>query len=521
MVENFILPRQNLYTETRLFVSMGVGEECGVVACVLKEDFAETFNVAEILNNLLGELQHRGQTSSGIATFSKHNKKLLKTLKEAGKVAHLFKNWDKNYTAQKMKEFNGEIGIGHVRYATSNVDDDAFTILEEAQPFLRRHGRPWKRFAIAFNGHIANYDELKKELLEEGYILDTDVDTEVIMHLISLSLKKHLTHTPEGLFKSFEEVIAKLDGSFNCVFLNASGDLVVFRDPLGLRPLVIGENEKFFAVASESKALNKVGITNFRDVAPGEVVIIKNGEMICKSLKIDSRCAHCHFEYVYFSDTCSINDSILVNDVRKNLGKILGREERLKGRFGEEDWMVVPVPSTSIPAAVAYSYETNVAFSFSLIKNDVGRGFINSTEMRKTIMNAKYSIIPESVRDKKVILVDDSIIRGETCQRVIKLLRDAGASEVHLRVTELPIKFPCFYGVDFPSYKELIAGDINGSKEEIEKQVAQKINADSMGFISFEGLKESLGGNGDTFCFACLTGKYPTEKGQELADGLR
>jgi len=497
---------------------MGVGEECGVVACVLKK---ESLNIAALLSSMLSELQHRGQTSSGIATYSKQNKKPLKTLKESGKVSHLFRTWDKHYAQQKMQEFDGEMGIGHVRYATSDVSDDAFTILEEAQPFLRRHGRPWKRFAIAFNGHIANYEELKKELISEGYILDTDVDTEVIMHLISLSLKKHLTHTPDGLFKSFEEVIAKLDGSFNCVFLNASGDFVVFRDSLGIRPLVIGENENLFAVASESKALNKVGITKFRDVGPGEIVIIKNGELISKDLKKDSRLAHCHFEYVYFSDTCSINDSILVNDVRKRLGKSLGQEEVLRGRFSEPDWVVVPVPSTSIPAAVAYSYETGVPFSFSLIKNDVGRGFINSKDMRKSIMDAKYSIIPGSVLNKKVILIDDSIIRGETCQRVIKLLRDAGALEVHLRVSEMPIKFPCFYGVDFPSYKELIAGDLNGTKNEIEEKVAKKIGAESMGFVSFEGLKNSLGGNGDTFCFACLTGKYPTEKGQELANELK
>ena len=518
MVELISFEYNRTYIGGRIFFVMGVREECGVVACVLKK---ESLNIAALLSSMLSELQHRGQTSSGIATFSKENKNPLKTLKESGKVSHLFRTWDKYYARAKMEEFNGEVGIGHVRYATSDVSDDAFTIVDEAQPFLRRHGRPWKRFAIAFNGHVANYEELKKELISEGYILDTNVDTEVIMHLVSLSLKKHLTHTPEGLFKSFEDVIAKLDGSFNCVFLNASGDFVVFRDSLGIRPLVIGENENLFAVASESKALTKIGITKFRDVKPGEIIILKNGELISKDLKTDSRRAHCHFEYVYFSDTCSVNDSILVNDVRKKLGKSLGQEEPLKSRFGEQGWIVIPVPSTSIPAAVAYSYETNVPFSFSLIKNDVGRGFINSKDMRKSIMDAKYSIIPGSVVGKKIILIDDSIIRGETCQRVIKLLRDAGASEVHLRVSEMPIKFPCFYGVDFPSFEELIAGDLTGSKKEIESQIAEKIGAESMGFVSFEGLKKSLGGNGNQFCFACLTGNYPTRKGQELANELK
>lgn len=489
---------------------MGYGEECGVVGIFLKNN---KLNLPSLIQSMLLELQHRGQTSSGFAVYSRDAKRRLKSYSDAGKVSNLFKIWDKPFYNRIKEDYDGELGIGHVRYATSNVSDDVGLTLEEAQPFFRRHGRPWKRFAIAFNGHLTNYDVLKKGLMDEGYLLDTDVDTEILMHLISLSLKMGKVDSPEGVFDIFTEVIKKLDGCFNFVFINGIGDLVVARDKLGFRPLVIGENSEMICIASESKALMKMGIVNFRSVLPGEIILIRAGKIYSRLLEENFRCAHCHFEYVYFSDACSVNENISVDSVRNKLGGILGREDKLRERFSESDWLVVPVPSTSIPSAVAYSHETGIPINFSLIKSDVGRGFINSASNRKLIMDSKYNLVPGSVAGKKIILIDDSIVRGETSQRVIKLLRQNGAREVHLRVSEMPIRFPCCYGVDFPSFEELILGNFKGSIEEAEDYVAEKIGSDSMGFVSFDGLKEALGGGEDKFCFACLNGKYPTFAG--------
>lgn len=508
-----------------------MGEECGVVACVLKD---KSVKLSAVVYNLLSELQHRGQTSSGIAMYSADGCKLLRSRCCVGKVANLFRSWDRSYFDRMLADFDGDVGIGHVRYATSNVSDDVGLLIEGAQPFYRRHGRPWKRFAVAFNGHLTNYESLRNNLIRKGYVLDSDVDTEVLMHLISVSLKNNWDGSPEGVFDVFREVTGKLDGSFSLVFNNGVGDLVIVRDKMGFRPLVIGENDDMICVASESKALMKVGISEFRDVRPGEVVLVRGGKIYSDVLSEGCGCAHCHFEYVYFSDACSVNDGILVNDVRVRLGRILGREEKLRSDFNCDDWVVVPVPSTSNPIAVAYSEETKVPLSLALIKSDVGRGFINSGSMRKAIMDSKYNVVPNSVVGKKVLLIDDSIVRGETSARVIKLLREAGAAEVHFRVAEMPIKFPCCYGVDFPSFEELIAGGFEGSggglggydstdsvksdsgESNIEDFVCGKIGADSMGYVSFEGLKEALGGDGEKFCFACLDGKYPTGAGAEF-----
>lgn len=491
------------------------GEECGVAAVSIKKSsiLAQEEQVSYILYNILSQLQHRGQTSSGIAVFSLNSRKRMKSAKAVGRVANLFKTDNINSFKNVLEENKGTKGIGHVRYATSNVSDNDSILEEEAQPFLRRHGRPWKRFAIAFNGHLTNYEDLRKELLEQhGYLLDTDVDTEVIMHLIALELR--VMDERPNLFEVFKKVLSRLDGSFSFVFVNAEGDMVICRDKFGLRPLVVGENEDLIAISSESNAFSKIGIENFRSVEPGEILWIKDDKILSDFFAHEKH-AHCHFEYVYFSDACSVNDGISVDAVRGRLGKELASEENLKERFGEGEWVVVPVPNTSIPAAMTYSQETGVPISLALSRADVGRGFINSSAQRNTVMNSKYNVIRPRVEGKKVILIDDSIVRGETSARIVKMLREKGkAKEVHLRVTEMPLKYPCCYGVDFHSINELIAGNFTGTKEELEKDVAEKIGADSVGYLSFDGLKKSCGNDG--FCFACLNGEYPTEAGKSF-----
>lgn len=494
-----------------------VKEECGVAAVYLKKNsrFFGEERVSNFLYNILLQLQHRGQTSSGVAVFSPSSRKRLKSSKEAGKVSNLFKTENVSSFKNFLDINKGVSGIGHVRYATSNVSDALEIIEEEAQPFLRRHGRPWKKFAIAFNGHLTNYDKLKKELVDErGYLLDTDVDTEVLIHLIALELKNY--ENKPDLIEVFRKVLLKLDGSFSFVFVNALGDVVVCRDRFGFRPLVIGENRDLIAISSESNAFSKIGIEEFRSVEPGEIIFIDgiSGSMSCFcDLDNKKMHRHCHFEYVYFSDASSINDGLSVDDVRTNLGREIAKKEKLRGRFGEGGWVVVPVPSTAIPAAMAYSEATGVPISLALVKSDVGRGFINSSMQRNNVMNSKYNVISNRIKGKKVILFDDSIVRGETSARIVSLLREKGkASEVHLRVTEMPIRYPCCYGVDFHTIDELVVGGFRGRVDEAEKFVSKRIGVESMGYLDFEGLKNALGG--EEFCFACLNGDYPTESGK-------
>lgn len=498
-----------------------VKEECGVAAVVIKKKspLYEGEAAPYIIYNLISQLQHRGQTSSGIAIYSDSSSKKLRTCKEGGVVSNLFKVQNPYKFNKFLEENKGTVGIGHVRYATSNVGDDVEVIENEAQPFLRRHGRSWKRFALAFNGHLTNYSKLRKELItRQGYMLDTCVDTEILIHLIALFLSKHsIDGQKPNLFDVFRSVFKHLEGSFSFVFVNAEGEVIVARDEKGFRPLVIGQNENFVAVASESNALLKVGVDNFRDVDPGEIVLIKpSGELF--SEKVDyTDPSHCHFEYVYFSNACSVNEGISVDQVRSNLGRELAKEEFMKERFSEEGWIVVPIPSTAIPAAIEYSSITGIPLSLALIKSDVGRGFINSDEQRKNIMDSKYNIIINRIAGKKIILIDDSIVRGETSGRIIQLLREKGkAKEVHFRVTESPIRFPCCYGVDFHSLKELVVGGLSGSKQDFSEFVSKKIGSDSMNYLSLNGLKNALGGGEEKFCFACLNGNYPTEDGKEF-----
>ncbi|MBI2629954.1 hypothetical protein HYW76_02540 [Candidatus Pacearchaeota archaeon] len=387
---------------------------------------------------------------------------------------------------------------------------------------MRNHARAWKRFSLAFNGNIVNYEELKKAMVENDYILDTDVDTEVIMHLISLSLKKYEKRDESekvvkpDLFDVFSDLTGKLDGAYSLACLFADGDLVLLRDPCGFKPLVYGENENFFAAASESTALEKIGITNFQFLNPGECLIYNKNGARKKIIFQRDRRARCQFEWVYFSKANSVIDNVSVNLVREKLGEQLARTEILKEEIIKhpEDFVVVPVPFTAIPAAESLARNLKIGWSMAITKADSERGFINKEEDRKRIMNRTYNVIKERILGKKVLLVEDSIVRGETSKKVIALLKESGAKEVHLRSTEPKILHPCCYGIDMAAYSELIANKYTGDL----KKIAEELGAESVSYLEIEDLKEAIGLGEDELCTACLNGDYPTEFGKNFKE---
>jgi len=476
-----------------------VHEECGIVGIYLKNPKLSKENfVPNSLYIMLNQLQHRGQLSAGISVYSPGSfGDILKTSKKVGSVDELFQVQDSRDYLNYLNSMNGLAGIGHVRYATAGSRTSA---RDGAQPFERRHGRLRKNFAIGFNGNLVNQDELADQLSENGYHLNTDVDTELIMHNLSLGL-----NITEDLFDAHKKAIENLDGAYSIIDLFASGEMFFLRDSLGFKPLVYGETEDFFAIASESVALKKLGLSDFKIVNPSEGILFKDNKTSSNILKT-SRKAYCHFEEVYFSSSFSQNlphQSVYTS--RLNLGKKLAQLEDL---VIDENFVVVPVPKTAITASEAYAFELKIPLSFALEKVNGKRGFINQASDRQRIMHSGYGIHSESIKDKKVILIDDSIVRGETSKIITKLLRDAGAKEIHLRSTEPPILFPCFYGIDFPTKKELVT-HVN------EQNLANHIGVDSLKFMTIQGLVESLGIPENELCLACLNGNYPTKCGQE------
>ena len=499
---------------------MPVKEECGVAAIYLK-DYDKKHLVPEFLYSMLFTMQPRGQLSAGVSTFNPFNtgsEKRLKILKEPGRVNDLFKISDHEEYTKRVEYLKGIAGIGHVRYLTSGKGKGKIEIADEAQPFLRDHGRPWKRFSIAYNGNIANYESLREAILGDGYILDTNVDTEIIMHHISLSLKKLSKAANEQkpeLSSVVEEVMGQLDGSYSVVSLFADGNLLVFRDPLEMKPLVWGENKDFYAVASESTALEKIGISKFYPVQGGSCIIFNQQGRLEKQIKKSDKKARCHFEWVYFSRASSVIDGVSVNGARERLGNNLAIADPLVPKINSNprEYVVVPVPNTAVAAAEAYAQRLGVRFSLAITKTEGQRGFINKEEERELIMNREYNIISERVKDKRVILFEDSIVRGETAKKIVAMVRNAGATEVHLRSTDCPIRHPCCYGIDMSKYKELIA---NRFPENTEDNIATYLDADSVVYQTQKGLVDAIGFPEDEICLACLNGNYPTPAGVEF-----
>ncbi|MBR9690436.1 amidophosphoribosyltransferase [Candidatus Woesearchaeota archaeon] len=485
-----------------------VYHSCGIAAVSYKN---KKKNVAPALHKLLINMQNRGQLSAGITTFDDARPHILKTYKDIGLVKEVFRTSQKFKMKRIYKLFNGSAGIGHVRYATAGSNDKSY-----AQPFERQHGRKYKWFAMCFNGTITNYVDLKKQLMKrDDYHLILDSDTEVIMHNLSRELRHDKKPNPVHVFKNLSK---KFDGAYNIAMINALGEIFAVRDPLGFRPLVWGENKEGVFVASESSALINMGISDFKDLEPGHLLYAKDGKVKISKFANNKKPKHCMFEWIYFANVSSVIDKKSVYLTRRRLGKELAKRETRKIT---NDHIVVPVPDTSKPAAEAMAFELGIPLMEGLIRNRyIGRTFIEG-ESRVHLIKNKFTIIREILKDKKVFLVDDSIVRATTVKEIIKYIKkEGGAKEVHLRITCPAIMGPCFYGIDMstksellvPHYTKAFCGEISDKTSE---KIAKDLGANSLTYMTHEGLRNSIGLK-DKICMACLDCKYPTKEGRKF-----
>lgn len=467
--------------------------------------------VTRLLPRMLLDLQNRGQLAAGISTFDPNRDQLLDTYKEVGTVIEAFRLNHRGKFESIMRRYKGRAGIGHVRYATCGKDDRSY-----AQPMERHHGCKWKWFSFAFNGQLANYTELADELLrKEEYHLVRDTDTEVIMHHLSYELRGE----KPPLVEMFSNLAAKFDGAYNILYLNASGEMAAVRDPLGIRPLCMATQGPMVGFASESVALANVGFDNIRSMEPGEIVTIQDGEVQCSRIAPRGRRAHCFFEWIYFANVASELDDQSVYQARSRLGAELADREFL---LPDEETIVVPVPDTAKAAADSMAYHLRLPSVEGLMRNRyVGRTFIQGDD-RAERAKLKYTPIPQVLRGKRVILVEDTIVRSTTMSALIHHMKDrGGAREVHVRVACPPIVAPCFYGIDMSRVSELFAPRFMGSNvmqltEEMQGAMARAIGADSLRYLPIEAIARAIGKPTSDLCQACVTGQYPTPRGAQL-----
>lgn len=381
----------------------------------------------------------------------------------------------------------GHVGIGHVRYATSGR-----SCIENSQPLLVKYKDG--AIATAHNGNLVNSTQLREQLEEAGDIFYSTSDTEVIAHIFV----KELLHY--DLLEAARSLMRRIVGSYSLVFL--WGDTVLaLRDPLGIKPLCIGEIDSGFMVASESVAIDTLNGKLIRDVRPGELIVIRNGDMKSYQLARSTRPAHCIFEYIYFARPDSIMDGRLIYDVRVNIGSNLAGEHPACADT------VTPIPDSGITLAVGYHQRSGISYRECLMKNRyIGRTFIMPDQnMRETAVRLKMNTIRPNIEGHKLILVDDSIVRGTTSRRIVNMVRKAGAEEVHVRIGSPPILAPCYLGIDMASRDELIAA------HKTVAGVEAVIEADSLGYVSHEGLVDAVGIPKENLCMGCLTGLYPVE----------
>jgi amidophosphoribosyltransferase len=458
---------------------LAVREACGIFgACSPNPEYRASYAVY----NGLVSVQHRGQDCCGICV---HDSDGLSMHKGVGLVSDVF-------SRTRLDSLTGNAAIGHVRYPTTGSGD-----LKNAQPFMMSFRN--NDFAFSFNGNIANYPELRKELMEKGHTFVSTTEIEVIGMLFSTALNKPGARSEDAA----REVMSRLDGSYSIIALDARGKLYAIRDPQGFKPFVYGKDAKgtwFFS--SESCALDALGVRDYKDVKPGEMVKVSPGrEPAARQVVEPKLISHCMFEFLYFARGDSVIDGRLCNEVRRKLGEALARKHPAKAD------VVVPVPDSGKSFAIGYSRESGIPYDEGLMKNRyIFRTFIMpEQEMREKAVRAKLNPVRKAVEGKRIVLVEDSIVRGTTLTAIVKMLREAGAAEVHVRVGCPPVIAPCYMGMDFPTYRELLAA--NHTVDEIKGI----IGADSLGYSDLESLGEAIGLPGQ-LCMACLTGLYPLKK---------
>ncbi|MCM1177887.1 MAG: amidophosphoribosyltransferase [Clostridium sp.] len=456
-----------------------IHEECGVFGVYGVPD------AANLAYYGLHALQHRGQEACGIVSVDDSGE--LKRIKGEGLVTEVFNE-------DNVASLKGSMAIGHVRYSTAGGGG-----IDNVQPFVFHHNTG--DFATAHNGNLVNSLQLRKYLEDKGSLFQSSSDSEVLAHLI----KKEAADRNRPRIFAIIDALNMIEGAFAFLIMTRHR-IYACRDKYGLRPLALGKLGEGYVVASETCAFDTIGAEYIRDVEPGEIITIDHHGVRSRKYSEYQRYAMCAMEYIYFARPDSDIEGCNVHNFRKESGKLLFKESPVDADI------VVGVPDSSLSAAAGYAEASGLPYEMGLIKNKyIGRTFIQPTqELREKGVRMKLSAVKTVVKDKRVILVDDSIVRGTTSLRIVKMLREAGAREVHVRIASAPLKTPCYYGVDITSESELISARLN------VEQVCKAIGADSLAFLSEEGLMKA--GNRTDLCLACFNAKYPTELYRSLGE---
>ena len=455
----------------------GLHEECGVFGAY---DF-DGEDVASTIYYGLFALQHRGQESCGIAVSDTNGPKgKVMSYKDMGLVNEVF-------NPENLEKLKGNIGVGHVRYSTAGS-----SVRENAQPLVLNYVKG--TLGMAHNGNLLNAVELREELSYTGAIFQTTIDSEVIAYLIARERLK--VGTVEEAVKN---AMLKIKGAYSLVVMSPR-KLIGARDPFGFKPLCIGKRDNTYFLSSETCALDTVGAEFVRDVLPGEVVTITSKGIESDTSLCQKNTARCIFEYIYFARPDSKIDGMGVYESRINAGRILAKTHPVDAD------LVVGVPESGNPAALGFSLESGIPYGNAFIKNNyVGRTFIKPKQaQRESSVKVKLNVLKEAVAGKRVVMIDDSIVRGTTSARIVNLLKNSGAKEVHVRISSPPFKHPCYFGTDIPSEDQLIA---TGKTVD---ELCKIIGADSLGYLEVDRLSEMICG-GTGFCDACFTGNYPMD----------
>lgn len=452
-----------------------ISEECGIFGIFGSPE-------AHLLTALgLHALQHRGQEATGMVSF---DGKQFKAKRGLGHVSENF-----NAASMKMDELAGYAAIGHNRYSTTGQSE-----IRNIQPFLTELA--FGDFAIAHNGNLTNAERVRGSLIDTGSLFQSTTDTETIIHLIARSKRNKVE-------ERIKEALLQIEGAYALIAL-VDNMMIGIRDPLGVRPLILGKLNNSYILTSETCALDIIGADYIRDIEPGEMVLISENNVKCLRISEPLKSRFCIFEYIYFSRPDSVINQKSVYKARKMIGAELARESKVSAD------LVIPVPDSGVPAALGYAQESGIRFEFGIIRNHyIGRTFIQpSQDARSSGVMMKHNANANIISGKDIILVDDSIVRGTTSRKIVKMMREAGAKSVHMRIASPPTTNPCFYGVDTPSKENLIAAQLN------LEDIRNEIEADSLAFISIHGLYRAMGETkrnkqSPQYCDACFTGDYP------------
>lgn len=465
-------------------------EECGIFGVVGTADAANFTALG------LHALQHRGQEAGGIVSHCPDQG--FNSVRRFGYVRD-------NFTSAKLMEtLPGPLAIGHVRYSTAGSKGN--TAIRDVQPFFGEFSMGGA--ALAHNGNITNADALRRELIDRGSIFQSSSDSECIIHLMARSLQRTI---PDRI----EDALRRVEGAFSVVAMTRT-KLIGIRDALGVRPLVLGKLGDAYALASETCALDIIGAEYVRDVEPGEMVVIENGQIESRRPFRAAPSRFCIFEHVYFSRPDSILGGRSVYETREAIGKELAKEAPVDAD------LVCPVPDSGTPAAIGFSQASGIPYGMGIIRNSyMGRTFIEPSEqIRNMGVRLKLNVNRALIRGKRIILVDDSVVRGTTSRKIKEMILDAGAAEVHFRIASPPTAWPCFYGVDTPQREKLLAATMS------EEEMCQHLGVNSLKFISLDGLYRAVGEaagrdpNAPKYCDACFSGQYPVTPSDMIEKGF-